>query len=147
MPAPDLAIESQADGETLIAQLRLSNVEVFAAIWIYRADIEAWELALVSPQTESRGPKYLLRVTNDILQKIDKKSSLSFFDVSFQSPRSHGVMEVKSVLDQIGIHSSTRLRLRDVKIGSKIIESMFIYMFDEVKIAEDNMLDLRLAAE
>lgn len=147
MASRDLTLENKVDGEALLSQLRSSKIAILAAFWNYRTALEDWQLVIVSPQTEDSGPRYLLRLTNDLLSKIDRKSGLTYFDVSFQSPRSHSVMELMSHLDTYGFTLGKGTTLKNIDFGSKAIGNLFIYVFDKESIVKDNMPDLRLAAE
>lgn len=112
------------DGNRLLAALDALKLPIKAAFWLYKPEIDSWQLIIATPWVEQIGPLKTYKEIRAVLERFDPPLDISLGDVTVVNPNSNLIRSLRDAVRVAAGEQGVRLRRNDFQDGP---EDTYIY--------------------
>ena len=113
------------DGEMLIDALEANGFPIAAALWIYNAEEDEWQLMIGSPQYDEAGPLAVYTEVQSALSTLPEPRDLSIDDVTVLSVNNRIVTDLKN---KVTVTKGEPIkRLKNLYLGDLDVKEAIVY--------------------
>lgn len=113
-------------GEELTTELEKRGLRVAAAFWLFVPELNEWRIFFASPDVDSRGPRSVYEIVQQVLDQLETKAAAIPLSVVFLLGADADLVRLLKVAVRTG-PSVNRIRFSKNVINGQFIEDALIY--------------------